>query len=174
MVPASVEGVRRPNAYQPIFPDNTGPTLSRYFVLVPIHNSLTLLATAGSSGMASGARSATANSNEDTIGMPSPIDPLVNKLPWNARKVKARLARQVRRDVAELHRSLGIQEDAPYEDVVEAANRAIREAGSNVKARLMIERNKDKILDLRLKERLAGLTSVNMEARSQSTYEKEG
>jgi len=80
----------------------------------------------------------------------------------------------MRRQVAQLHRDLGIPEDAPYEEVVAAADKAILAAGKDVKKRLMVERNKDQILQLRLNERLAGLTSVGMEARSQSTFEKDG
>jgi len=80
----------------------------------------------------------------------------------------------MRREVAQLHRDLGIPEDAPYEQVVAAADKAILQAGRDAKKRLMIEKSKDKILQLRLNERLAGLTSVNMEARSQSTHERDG
>lgn len=103
-----------------------------------------------------------------------PLDPLINQLPWNVQRLKDRAMRKMRREVAELHRELGIPEDAPYEQVVAAADRAIMQAGGNVKQRLVIEKSKDKILQLRLNERLAGMTSVNMEARSQSTHEKDG
>jgi hypothetical protein len=104
----------------------------------------------------------------------SPFDPIVNKLPWNAERQKERMARRMRREVAQLHRELGIPEGAPYEQVVAAADRAILKAGRDVKQRLLVEKYKDKILQLRLNERLAGLASVNMEARSQSTHEKDG
>jgi hypothetical protein len=104
----------------------------------------------------------------------SPLDPLINQLPWNARRQKERAARRMRREVAQLHRDLGIPEDAPYEQVVAAADKAILQAGRDAKKRLAVEKSKDKILQLRLNERLAGLTSVNMEARSQSTHERDG
>jgi hypothetical protein len=104
----------------------------------------------------------------------SPLDSVVNKLPWNAERQKERMARRMRREVAQLHRELGIPEGAPYEQVVAAADRAILKAGRDVKQRLLVEKYKDKILQLRLNERLAGLSSVNMEARSQSTHEKDG
>ena len=104
----------------------------------------------------------------------SPLDPLINQVPWNARRQKERSARRMRREVAQLHRDLGIPEDAPYEQVVAAADKAILQAGRDAKKRLVIEKSKDKILQLRLNERLAGLTSVNMEARSQSTHERDG
>jgi hypothetical protein len=104
----------------------------------------------------------------------SPLDPLINQLPWNARRQKERESRRIRREVAQLHRDLGIPEDAPYEEVAAAADRMIVAAGGDVKKRLIVERSKDKILQLRLNERLAGLTSVNMEARSQTTHEKDG
>lgn len=104
----------------------------------------------------------------------TPLSPLINQLPWNSKRLGEREARRMRREVAQLHRDLGIAEDAPYEEVVAAADKAIVAAGGNVKKRLIVERSKDKILQLRLNERLAGLTSINMEARSQSTHEKDG
>ena len=103
----------------------------------------------------------------------NPLDPILNKLPWNARRHQERTARRMRREVAQLHRDLGIPEDAPYEQVVSAADRS-KLSTRDPKKKLDIERAKDKILQLRLNERLAGLTSVNMEARSQSTHEKDG
>jgi hypothetical protein len=109
-----------------------------------------------------------------SIQIQSPLDPLFNQLPWNARRIQEREARKVRRQVAQLHRDLGIPQDAPYEEVVAAADRAILAAGRDVKKRLVIERAKDQILTLRLNERLKGLTSLNVEARSQSTFEKDG
>lgn len=102
-----------------------------------------------------------------------PLDPLLNKLPWNARRHQERTARRMRREVSQLHRDLGIPEDAPYEQVVAAADRS-KLNSRDPKAKMDIEKAKDKILQLRLNERLAGLSSVNMEARSQSTHEKDG
>merc|ERR1712176_573598 len=56
----------------------------------------------------------------------------------------------------------------------EATNALITRAGSDVKARVKIEMAKDRILQIRLNERLAGLAEVSKDARAQSTYEVEG
>lgn len=104
----------------------------------------------------------------------APFDSLMDKLPWNARRLEVRRARKIRRDIADLHRQMGIPEDAPYEDLQAATDRLIREAGKDVKKRLKVEKSKDDILLLRLSERMAGLTSISTDAKAQSTYEKDG
>ena len=135
-------------------------------------HSFTSLATASFSSFSVIGSHKQANLQEFEI-VDGPLDPLLNKLPWNARRQQERLARRMRREVAQLHRDLGIPEDAPYEQVVAAADRS-KLNSRDPKAKLEIERAKDKILQLRLNERLAGLSSVNMEARSQSTHEQDG
>lgn len=104
----------------------------------------------------------------------APYDNLMAKLPWNARRLEERNARKIRRDIAVLHREMGIPEDAPYEDLQAATDRLIMAAGQDIKKRLKVEKAKDEILHLRLNERMAGLTSVTSEAKSQTTYEREG
>lgn len=103
-----------------------------------------------------------------------PYDNLMGKLPWNARRLEERRARKIRRDIAVLHREMGIPEDAPYEDLQAATDRLIMAAGQDIKKRLKVEKAKDEILHLRLNERMAGLTSVTTEAKSQTTYERQG
>ena len=75
---------------------------------------------------------------------------------------------------AQLHRELGIAEDATYEEIVAATNQLIAAAGSDLKAKIKVEVAKDKILQHRLNERLAGLKAESKEARAMSTYETEG
>lgn len=96
------------------------------------------------------------------------------KLPWNAKREREREARRLRQESAMLHRELGITEDATYEEITAACNRLIADAGDDMKQKIKIEVAKDKILQIRLNARLAGLTETTAAARAQSTYEVEG
>jgi hypothetical protein len=96
------------------------------------------------------------------------------KLPWNVRKEKEREARRFKQERAVLHRQLGIAEDASYEEIVIATDSLIARAGSDLKAKVKVEIAKDRILQIRLNERLAGLSSENRDARSMSRFEDEG
>ena len=102
--------------------------------------------------------------------LPNPF----RKLPWNQRKEQERQARRMKLERAQLHRELGIAEDATYEEIVAATNQLIAAAGSDLKAKIKVEVAKDKILQHRLNERLAGLKAESKEARAMSTYETEG
>lgn len=107
----------------------------------------------------------------------SPSLPLTffNKLPWNVKKEQERQARRRNTERALLHRQLGIAEDATYEEIVAATDRLTAEAGSDLKRRVQIEVAKDKILQYRLNERLAGLAQAeSKEARAMSAYELDG
>jgi hypothetical protein len=96
------------------------------------------------------------------------------KLPWNAKKEREREARRLKQESARLHRELGITEDASYEEITAACNSLINKAGDDMKAKIKIEVAKDKILQIRLNKRLAGLTNASTEARAQSNYEVDG
>lgn len=102
--------------------------------------------------------------------LPNPF----KKLPWNVKKEQERQARRMKQERAQLHRQLGIAEDATYEEIVAATDQLIAAAGSDMKAKVKIEVAKDKILQHRLNERLAGLQAESKEARAMSTYETEG
>eukprot|EP00526_Cylindrotheca_closterium_P017625 CAMPEP_0113633390 /NCGR_PEP_ID=MMETSP0017_2-20120614/17376_1 /TAXON_ID=2856 /ORGANISM="Cylindrotheca closterium" /LENGTH=301 /DNA_ID=CAMNT_0000544025 /DNA_START=70 /DNA_END=975 /DNA_ORIENTATION=+ /assembly_acc=CAM_ASM_000147 len=95
-------------------------------------------------------------------------------LPWNVEKEKNKKARMLKLERSKLHRELGIAEDASYEEVVEATDRLIARAGDDLKRKIKIEVAKDKILQIRLNERLAGLAAASTEARAQSTFEVDG
>jgi hypothetical protein len=106
------------------------------------------------------------------VTIPNPF----KRLPWNARKEREREARRFAQERAKLHRELGITEDATYEEIVAATDALIAKANdaNNLKQKVKIEVAKDKILQIRLNERLAGLTQTTKEARAQSSYEVEG
>ena len=96
------------------------------------------------------------------------------KLPWVAEKERLREARRLSQERAKLHRQLGIAEDATYEEIVAATDSLLAKAGDDLKQKVKIEVAKDKILQIRLNERLAGLAATSKEARAQSSYEVDG
>jgi hypothetical protein len=105
------------------------------------------------------------------------LDALPNpfkQLPWNVEKERQRKARKLRLERSKLHRELGIAEDATYEEIVAATDSLIARAGGDLKRKIQIEVAKDKILQIRLNERLAGLAAASTEARAQSSFEVEG
>lgn len=104
--------------------------------------------------------------------IPNPFD----KLPWNAEKIQKRKEWRLKLERSKLHRELGIAEDATYEEINAATDKMIARAGNDLKRKIQIEIVKDKILQIRLNERLAGLMSdiVTKDAKSQSSFESEG
>jgi hypothetical protein len=104
------------------------------------------------------------------VSVPNPF----KKLPWNVRKEKEREMRRLKQERARLHRELGIAEDATYEEIVIATDGLILKAGGDLKKKVMVEVAKDKILQIRLNQRLAGLQADSKEARAMSTYEVQG
>ena len=77
---------------------------------------------------------------------------------------------------SQLHRELGIAEDATYEEINEATEKMIALADGDMKRKIQIEVAKDKILQIRLNERLSGLMSdiVTKDAQAQSGCETDG
>jgi hypothetical protein len=102
--------------------------------------------------------------------LPNPL----SKLPWNVKREADRAARRMKQERNQLHRQLGIAEDATYEEIVVATDALIAKAAGNLKEKVKIEVAKDQILQIRLNERLAGLTATTKEARAQSRFETEG
>ena len=105
------------------------------------------------------------------IAIPNPF----KQLPWNVKKEREREVRRSKVERAKLFRQLGIAEDASYEELVQATDRLLLLAGSNLKQKIQIEMTKDQILQQRLKERLNGLMqTTDKEARAMSDYEMDG
>lgn len=86
-------------------------------------------------------------------------------LPWIVKKEREREARRLKVESAKLHRELGIAEDATFEEITEATNLLIERAGSDVKKKIKVEVAKDRIMQIRLNERLAGLVGPTDDAR---------
>lgn len=115
----------------------------------------------------------TASSSTSTR-MAAAISNPLGKLPWNVKREQEKAARRLKQERNALHRQLGIAEDATYEDIVAATDSLIAKAGDDLKAKVKIEIAKDKILQIRLNERLAGLNTATKDARAQSRFEQEG
>jgi hypothetical protein len=96
------------------------------------------------------------------------------KLPWNVQKEKERQARKLKLERSRLHREIGIAEDATYEEIVEATDNLIARAAGDIKRKIQVEVTKDKILQIRLNERLSGLAAATTAARAQSSFEDAG
>ena len=98
------------------------------------------------------------------------------QLPWNVVKAQKSKERKLKLERSRLHRELGIAEDATYEEINEATEKMIALADGDLKRKIQIEVAKDKILQIRLNERLAGLMSdiVTKDAKAQSGFETDG
>lgn len=103
------------------------------------------------------------------FALPNPL----KKLPWNVKKEQERSERKMRMEGAKLFRELGIAEDATFEEIQDATEKALMKLDKDdLKGRIKIEVTKDKIMQLRLNQRLGGLLSQTKEARA-DTYLKE-
>ncbi|CAB9524609.1 expressed unknown protein [Seminavis robusta] len=120
--------------------------------------------------LASSSTTASTSALHAAATVPNPF----KKLPWVAEKERQREARRMKMERAKLHRELGIVEDATYEEIVTATDNLIAAAGSDIKQKIKIEVAKDKILQIRLNERLAGLAIETSGARAQSAFERDG
>lgn len=97
---------------------------------------------------------------------------LYKKLPWNVQREQERRARQLRRETAALYRELGIPEDATFEEINEATDNLKRLYRDDLKKQIKIDVWKDKIMQLRLEQRMGGLMSVSSEARQDTTLSR--
>mgnify|MGYP003950107069 CR=1 FL=1 len=104
------------------------------------------------------------------VAIPNPM----KSLPWVAKKEKERETRRIKTESAKLHRELGIAEDATFEEIQEATQTLINraEADGDPKKKIKIEIAKDKIMQIRLNERLAGIAHVTEDAAAQSAAER--
>jgi len=106
-------------------------------------------------------------------GTPTIPNPL-KALPWNVRKEQEREARRLKTDSAKLHRELGIADDATFEEIQAVTNSLIlgAEADGDVKKKIKVEVAKDRLMQIKLNARLAGLTELTEDAKAQSRLEE--
>lgn len=100
-----------------------------------------------------------------------PLRPLTSKLPWERRRREERERHEMRLEGAKLYRTLGVAEDATYEEIAEAANALTAKYATDTKRKLRIAVTKDAIMDLRLKQRVSGSLKVDSWAREISAAE---
>ena len=107
---------------------------------------------------------------KSTPSIPNPL----NSLPWNVKKAQKREARNLKIESANLHRQLGIADDATFEEITEVTQKLIQqaEAEGDVKKKIKVEVAKDRIMQIKLNERLAGLTELTDDAKAQSRLEE--
>jgi len=105
-----------------------------------------------------------------TPTIPNPL----KALPWNVRKEQERENRRLKTESAKLHRELGIAEDATFEEIQQVTNTLIAkaEAEGDIKKKIKVEVAKDRIMQIKLNERLAGLTELTEDAKAQSRLEE--
>lgn len=105
-----------------------------------------------------------------TPTIPNPL----KALPWNIKKEQERQNRRLKTESAKLHRELGIAEDATFEEIQEVTNSLIAkaEAEGDIKKKIKVEVAKDRIMQIKLNERLAGLTVLTEDAKAQSRLEE--
>jgi hypothetical protein len=96
----------------------------------------------------------------------------LKKLPWNVQKEKEREERRMKQEGAKLYRELGVAEDATFEEIQEATQNLLMRYEGDLKKKVKVEITKDKIMQLRLNQRLGGLLKETKEAKADS-YLKE-
>lgn len=114
--------------------------------------------------------SATTLKAKQSSSIPNPL----NSLPWNVKKQQKRDARNLKTESANLHRELGIADDATFEEIQEVTMKSIQsaEAAGDIKKKIKVEIAKDRLMQIKLNERLAGLTELTADAKAQSRLEE--
>lgn len=84
---------------------------------------------------------------------------------------KEREARRLQMERVLLHRELGVAEDATHFETVQATKRLIEAAGDDLKQKVKIEIARDKLMDIRLEERMAGVETGSRAATLRSSLE---
>lgn len=102
------------------------------------------------------------------VALPNPL----KRLPWNVQKEREREERRLKQEGAMLYRELGVAEDATFEEIQEATATLVARYENDLKKRVKVEMTKDKIMQLRLNQRVGGMIRENKDAAA-STYLKE-
>ena len=110
--------------------------------------------------------------------VPSLPNPYKN-LPWNLEREEARKQRRLTTENAALFRELGLPEDATYEDVAAKTKHLIElteelPKNEGIKKKIKIEIARDKIYQIRLNERIAGVRTEQEDAARVQKWEEEG
>eukprot|EP00593_Proboscia_inermis_P006029 CAMPEP_0171304306 /NCGR_PEP_ID=MMETSP0816-20121228/14037_1 /TAXON_ID=420281 /ORGANISM="Proboscia inermis, Strain CCAP1064/1" /LENGTH=280 /DNA_ID=CAMNT_0011784303 /DNA_START=206 /DNA_END=1048 /DNA_ORIENTATION=+ len=98
-------------------------------------------------------------------------NPLKN-LPWVIEKESQREKNRLRYEASKLYRELGVAEDANYEDITQAAKNLEMRYEGDIKAQIKVGIAKDKIQQIRLSQRTAGLFIEASDAKAEEWLEK--
>jgi len=94
-------------------------------------------------------------------------------LPWNIEKKVKREDRRKKIEASLLYRQLGITTDATFEEITAITNDLTTKSGENIKRKLELEIIKDKLMQIKLNERISGITVMSAEARAQTQIEED-
>jgi len=95
------------------------------------------------------------------------------KLPWNVERQRKREERRLKQEASLLYRELGVAEDATFEEIQEATATLLARYEGDLKRTVKVEICKDKIMQIRLNQRLGGLTKVSSDAAANDYLEEE-
>ncbi|GMH51786.1 hypothetical protein TrVE_jg12227 [Triparma verrucosa] len=99
-------------------------------------------------------------------------NPLNSILPWEKEKEKEKEMIRMRIEGAKLYRTLGVSEDATYEEITEAAQGLESKYSTDLKKKIKITVTREKIMELRLRQRVSGNLAVDSWARDMDSAEK--
>lgn len=100
------------------------------------------------------------------------IPNLLQKLPWVIEKESQREKNRLRYEASKLYRELGVAEDANYEDICQAAKNLEMRYEGDIKAQIKVGIAKDKIQQIRLSQRTAGMFLEASDAKAEEWLEK--
>jgi len=108
-----------------------------------------------------------ASLSPDNNKPPSIVTRLVDPIyyPWNKARLAERTSRRLRREAALLYRQLGVSEQASYEEINAAYDTLVAKYATDIKRKMRLGVTKDKIMSIRLQQRVAGSLQVDGEAR---------
>lgn len=105
--------------------------------------------------------------------MPGKLPNPLSKLPWNVAKRKKREERRLKQEAALLYRELGVAEDATFEEIQEATSLLLARYEGDLKKKVKVEICKDKIMQIRLNQRLEGLVKETSDAAASNYLDEE-
>lgn len=101
--------------------------------------------------------------------IPNPL----KKLPWVVEREDIREKNRLRYEASKLYRELGVAEDANYEEIVRATKALKKRHAGDIKAQVKFDIAKDKIQQIRLNLRTAGLYLESSDAAAEEWMEKQ-
>lgn len=100
------------------------------------------------------------------------LKPLLQSLPWEKEREREKEMIRLRMEGASLYRTLGVSEDASYEEITSAAHLLEEKYATDIKKKIKITITREKIMELRLKQRVSGNLKVDTWARDMDNAEK--